>query len=335
MRLFSVVIPILNMEGFVRQVAGTLAAAPFGDLVEEIIFVCDRSIDGTEEKIKELQQNPVPGFPKIILVQPEVKRGHFQARYLGAKAATCEKVFFIDARVTLNRDSVLKLKSLAAQYPAMCANIDIDVNKNIFCLYWQRSHETIFGRTYKANQGINVIRAENYDQMRIGTTCFFCSRDHFVKVCEKYLGKRIYSDDTLVQKDLVALEPITLHPDFRVWWEPRNNLKAFLKHLYIRGPGFAEYHIFKKRGWLFWAFLSGLILLVAEITLLFLNPVLALIIAVTGLAVMALTAVPMAKSFREFLLIAPLHVASMIAYGVGAINGVKIVLKNKKAGTSV
>lgn len=324
-------IPILNMAGFVERVVAALSDGAFGADIQEIIFVCDKSTDGTEEKILQLKANQKPGEPEIILVQPEVRRGHFQARYLGAKAARAKKVFFIDARVTLTEKSKAILPAMAQKYSAMCANIDIDVNKNIYSLYWQRSHETIFNRTYKANLGINTITADNYDQQRIGTTCFFCSRDAFVKVCEPYLGQRIYSDDTLVQKDLVAIEPIIMHPDFRVWWEPRDEAKKFLKHLYIRGPGFAEYHIFKKRGWLFYAFLSGLLFCLGDLVLFFYEPFWALGLIALVLLAMASTTILMAKSIKEFFILAPLHTASMIAYGVGAIKGIWMVLKERRA----
>lgn len=320
------------MANFVERVVNALSQGNFGKDIEEIIFVCDKSTDGTETKILEIQRTRKPDEAQIVLVQPEVRRGHFQARYLGARAAKTKTIFFIDARVTLMDHSLKVLPQLAKQYPAMSANIDIDVNKNIYCLYWQRSHEAIFNRAYKANKGINVVTAENYDQQRIGTTCFFCSRDKFVQVCEKYLHLRIYSDDTLIQKDLVALEPIVVHPEFRVWWEPRDRAKAFLKHLYIRGPGFAEYHIFKKRGWLFYAFLSGIVVLIGVLWLLIFEPFWALSLIALVLLAMASTTALIAKSVKEFLVLAPLHTASMISYGIGAINGIRIVLNSRRNG---
>ncbi len=323
------------MASFVERVALAMSYGAFGEAVEEIIFVCDQSTDGTEDKIRELQKRQKPHEPQIVLVQPQVRRGHFQARYLGAKAAKAEKVFFIDARVTLNDHARLVLPRLADQYRAMCANIDIDITKNIFSLYWQRSHETIFKKTFTANKGINVITSENYDQQRIGTTCFFCSRDVFVQVCEKYVGKIIFSDDTLLQKDLVAIEPITVHPEFRVWWEPRGTTKAFLKHLYIRGPGFAEYHLFKKRGWLFYAFMLGVLFGLGELVLFWFEPALAVLVAVLFLGILASTTALMAKTVKEFLILAPLHTASMISYGIGAIRGIGMVLRNKMAGKAV
>lgn len=315
------------MVDFAERVTRAMSYGAFGKDVEEIIFVCDKSIDGTEAKILEIQKTRKPDEPRITLVQPEVRRGHFQARYMGAKAARANTVFFIDARVTLNEHAREVLPKLARQYPAMCANIDIDVKKNIYSLYWQRSHETIFKTTYTANKGVNVVTADNYDQQRIGTTCFFCSRDAFVQVCEKYLSQTVYSDDTLVQKDLVALEPIVLHPEFRVFWEPRNNLKSFIKHLYHRGPGFAEYHIFKKRGWLFYVVACACMFALGDLVLLFFQPIWAISLLLGVLILMAATTIFMAKSFREFFQLAPLHTASMLAYGFGALRGIYIVLQ--------
>lgn len=319
------------MAEFVGQVVQGLSVGPFGEATEEIIFVCDKSIDGTEQAILELKKNRKEGTPEIVLVQPARTGGHFQARYLGARAARAKTVFFIDARVALPMKSNQVLPSLVEKYPSMMANIDIDVTKSLYSLYWQRSHETIFRKTYKSNEGINVVTAENYDDNRLGTTCFFCSRDAFVRVCEKYYGTPLFSDDTKLLKDFVAIEPITLHPDFRVFWEPRHKLIPFLKHLGIkRGPGFAEYHLMERRGILFWAVLIGALFALFDLYLMFVCPAWGFgILAVVILLMMASTAL-MVKSVGEFLRLAPLHAAVIISYGLGAIRGIFVVLKARR-----
>lgn len=332
MKRFSVVIPILNMANFVERVADSLSEGNFGQAIEEIIFVCDKSTDGTENEILRIQKNRKLNQPKIVLVQPEVRRGHFQARYMGAKAAKADKVFFIDARVTLPPRTKELLPEISENYEAMYANIDIDVNKNIFCLYWQRSHETIFRTTYRASREVHEINGSNYEQNRIGTTCFYCSRDKFIEVCKVFDGKPLFSDDTILQKRLVELEPIIMHPDFRVEWEPRNKTYTFLKHLYNRGPGFAEYHILERRGWLFYCVLLGVLFGLGEIALLFVNPLLAITLVVLCLLLMASTAAFIVKSIKEFFRLAPLHAAVMIFYGVGALRGIWVVYKARSTG---
>lgn len=332
MKRFSVVIPILNMANFVARVADSLSEGNFGQAIEEIIFVCDKSTDGTEDEIRRIQKNRRPEQPQIVLVQPEIRRGHFQARYMGAKVAKADKVFFIDARVTLPGRTKELLPKISANYEAMYANIDIDVNKNIFCLYWQRSHETIFRTTYQASLGVHEINVSNYEQNRIGTTCFYCSRDKFVEVCKIFDGKPLFSDDTILQKRLVELEPIIMHPDFRVEWEPRNKIYPFLKHLYVRGPGFAEYHIFERRGWLFYCVLAGVIFGLFELGLFFVQPLRAIVLALICLFAMASTAALIVKSVKEFFRLAPLHAAVMIFYGVGALRGIWVVYKARSTG---
>lgn len=331
MKKFSVVIPILNMADFVSKVVEGLAVGPFGEATEEIIFVCDKSTDGTEQAILDLKKNRKAGTPDIVLVQPTRTGGHFQARYLGARAAKAKTVFFIDARVALPMKSNQILPSLVEKYPSMMANIDIDISQNIFCLYWQRSHESIFRKTYKSNEGINVVTAKNYDDNRLGTTCFYCTRDIFVRVCEKYYGTPLFSDDTKLLRDFVQYESITLHPDFRIFWQPRNQLIPFLKHLGIkRGPGFAEYHLMERRGVLFWAVVGGSVFALMDLWLMITRPALGFGILLGVVLLLMISTALIAKSAREFFILAPLHASVVISYGLGAIRGIFVVLRARR-----
>lgn len=210
----------------------------------------------------------------------------------------------------------------------MSANIDIDTNKNIYCLYWQRSHETMFRSTYKRNQaGIVHVTSENFTEHRIGGTCFFCSRDLFVRLSEKYMDAPLISDDTYLMADMVKEEPIAVHPDYRVNWEPRDTAKVFLKHLYTRGPGFAQYNIFHTRGLLFYLTMMGLLFLVLFAVLLVVKPLWGLTLLAAGLLALLLSTAVFVKSIGEFFRLAPLHAGVIMAYGFGALRGIWILWK--------
>lgn len=330
MRKFTVIIPTWNMGRYLPALFESIVKSAFAEIVEEVIFVCEKSTDGSEAVIAELARTQGSQRPTVRMIQPEKRRGLFMARYMGAQAATTEKIFLIDSRITLPPRSGAALPRLAEEYPAMSANIDIEEQKNIFCLYWQRSHEAIFWRTYKANRGVNTVTRDNYDQFRIGGTCFYCSRQLYLACSEKYLASPLISDDTFLLKDMVVTEPITVHPDFRVTWEPRDTWKSFLKHLYQRGPGFAEYHVFEHRGWLFYGVLGGAFGLVALAVLLILHPLAAVAVAGAVLAGLSLSTALIVKGPIEFLRLAPLHVGVVLSYGFGALRGTWVIWKKRQ-----
>jgi glycosyltransferase involved in cell wall biosynthesis len=328
-KIVSVIIPTWNMGRYLGPLFDSLARSEFSSVIKEIIFVCEKSTDGSENIIQEIISKNNSGI-EVRLIIPENRQGLFFARYLGAKAATGKKVFFIDSRITLPQRSANALKELVFTYPAMCANVDIDIEKNIFCLYWQRSHESIFKKTYQLNKGVFTVDNSNYDTLRIGGTCFYCSRDLFVSASEKYLTSKLHSDDTYLFKGIIKTEPFTVHPDFRINWEPRDSTKSFLKHLYIRGPGFAEYHIFTHRGWLFYAVSAGAVGLLGLLVLLFVNPLVSIAVVALALLLFALSTLAFAKSIREFFVLAPLQVGVILYYGAGALRGIYVIWKKRR-----
>ena len=66
------------------------------------------------------------------------------------------------------------------------------------------------------------------------------------EVCEAMERMNVRSDDTLVLRELLELGPMYIDPALKVNWEPRSNLKNFLLRFFERGPGFVEYHVFKR-----------------------------------------------------------------------------------------
>src|SRR4051812_36045134 len=130
-KIVSIIIPTWNMGRYLRPLFDSLARSEFSDVIKEIIFVCEKSTDGSENIIQEIISKNDTGVD-VRLIIPENRQGLFFARYLGAKTAAGKKIFFIESRISLPQRSALALKKLVSVYPAMCANVDIDVNKNIF-----------------------------------------------------------------------------------------------------------------------------------------------------------------------------------------------------------
>ncbi len=331
MKPITVIIPTWNFEKFLLPLYESIVNTDFKDLVEEVIFVCEKSEDDSEALIQKIIRDEAKVGRKVRLIVPEKRRGLFFARYEGAAAAKTEKVMYIDSRIVLPKATGQALCELVPKFSAMSSIVDIDITKNIFCLYWQRSHETIFYRTYREHKNVFEVNHNNFDLYRIGGTCFFCNRELFLKVSSKYLTSGLKSDDTYVMKEMVQTEPFFVHPDFRIQWEPRDEWKSFITHLYYRGPGFAEYHLFENRSWLFYAVLVGAMGLLLTTALVLFKPLWAFTFLATGLGAISASTFVLAKGPVEGIKLLPLHVAVVLAYGFGALRGAWVIYKKRKS----
>ena len=330
MRDLTIIIPNWNMGPYLKALFESIVNSELAAVTEEILFVTDKSSDGSESIIDELIRRHGAREPKVRMIQPVARRGLFMARYEGAFAARTKKILFLDSRTQLIPETARFLAREKDNYLGLMCVLKIDTNKNKFCLYWQRSHEAIFRETYRANsRGVTVVDSQNFETHKIGGTGFMCSRDLFVECSRPYLGQSLFSDDTLLMSQMVKYETMTVHPEFVLMWEPRNQTKDFLKHLYYRGPGLAEYHIFHKRGALFYAILAGALYVMLILSMLFVQPLLALSLTFLGLLAAMMSTVFLTRNPKEFITLAPLHAGVIAAYGFGALRGAWIVWKKR------
>jgi len=200
-------------------------------------------------------------------------------------------------------------------------HVDLNTRRNTFCLYWDRSHRRIFRRHFRDSEKPLVINSENFDSYLKGTTVYLCSRQTFLDACKKFLDAPLLNDDTPLMKEIVRTEPILLHPLLRIHWVPRESAKAFLGRLFSRGPSFVEYHVLTHRGLFFWIVILGLFWLLAEIVLLATHFVYGATALGISLALIAASTVFFAKGPKEFLRLAPLHLAVVFAFGFGILYG--------------
>lgn len=93
MREFTVIIPTWNMGRYLEPLFNSIVRSEFAGIVEEIIFVCEKSNDGSEAVIEQLRKNQGDSLPRVKMIQPNERKGLFIARYLGAKAAQTKKSY--------------------------------------------------------------------------------------------------------------------------------------------------------------------------------------------------------------------------------------------------
>jgi len=326
----SIVVPTFDAAPYLPSLHQSIVDSPLAKVAKEVIYICEGNGDNTDQVLAELAKtSPVPIRP----VRPAQRLGKFGSRYEGAKLATQPRVLLIDSRVKLTPQTAKAIAEMPEQYKIISGHVDIDENKNLFCLYWLRTHARIFRRNFDEAGDIIKVTPENFDNYVTGTTILMVDRDLFVNACARFAGAPMYSDDTYLLKEMTAKSPLIVHPNVRIEWEPRREWWKFLKHLYDRGPGFAEYHIFERRGWLFYLVMCGLLGLIGVAGLLFVQPVWALALLAAGVAAMFFSTLLFAKSIAEFFRLAPLHTLSLIAYGLGAVNGARVVFLARRAKT--
>lgn len=328
----TIVVPTWSASAHLAGLYASIHDCGLAEITREVVFVNDGSPDETVAVLEGLraQGRQIP----IRIITFDSNRGRFLARFEGAKTAQTDKLLFLDSRIVMPAGFGALLAGLADQFPSLSGHMDIDTSRDVFSLYWDRSHRVLFRRHYRDSKVPLTLVPENFDRYLKGTTIFYCSTSVFVETCRLYENTPLYSDDTFLMKEMVKTEPITVHPQIRIGWVPRDNAKSFLKALWDRGPGFAEYHMFERRGVLFWAMVLGILVCLGWVALAIMHPMLALWVLLGGLALLALSCIPFARSPMEFLRMAPLHAGVILAYGFGAVRGIFVIFGKRLRKTS-
>lgn len=307
------------MGSFIPTLWASIESSGLSKLCAEIIFVNDGSTDSTEQELQRLQQKH-PRQIHILTLASNL--GRYQARLQGATHATAARVLFLDSRVVLANDFGEALTQSAARYPNLVGSLEIDTSRNVFCLYWERSHHFIFSNHFEHSARPITLDPLNFDRYLKGTTVFLCSRKLFLAACKKFQGGENFSDDTKLMKEIVQHEPIVIVPSVKIFWTPRETLGDFLWRLIQRGPGFVEYHIFERQGQFFWIVTLALLFLVASTAAIAAHPEFFWRYLFFTTATLGATAFFFGKTVTESLKMIPLHLLVVGSFAAGVIWGI-------------
>ncbi|MEO1170618.1 MAG: hypothetical protein AAFX94_00995, partial [Myxococcota bacterium] len=261
------------------------------------------------------------GGPRVRLLRQESAVGRFRARLLGSEAARGERILFIDSRLELAEGFAEGLTDLARDYKAAMGVVEI-LPKDVFCLYWDRSHRVIFREHFDAIAHPFDLTAENYDRLLKGTSVFMCDRELFLKTCATFdADAPPRNDDTWLMRRIVDQTPIRVDARLTILWEPRRDTKAFLGRLFERGPSFVEYHVFEHRGFFFYAVIAGLLYVLATLVLIPFAPALALASLALGLLGASVSVFAFARGPLEAIRMLPLHLGVFLSFGTGILWG--------------
>lgn len=316
------------MSAYLPALWKSLGDSGLLDFVAEVIIVDDGSKDDTRLVLERLQNGPRGDLLRALHL--ERNGGRFCARIAGAERATSPRVLFLDTRLTLPESFGRAIRSAAERHPTVMGNVDIDVSRNVFCLYWDRSHRRIFRRHYEATKRELTLTPENYDDYLKGTGVLLVDRKIFLESCAGF-DESLLSDDTFLMKEIVAKTPITVDPRVRVQWVPREDWRGFLARLWERGPSFVEYHVFEHRGAFFWAVVAGGIVFVGLAGVTLVAPPVGLLALGGAVAAIAASTAFFARSPLELVKLAPLHVATVVTFGGGILRGLAVNVSRRRA----
>lgn len=133
----SIVVPVYNVEQYIRECFDSIAAQTYGGEIE-CIFVDDCGQDHSVEILEKLIAD-YHGEIDFSLVHHEHNKGLSGARNTGISRAAGDYLYFLDSDDTITPDCIEKLVALAMKYPGVevvqgsaMANTDwLRVNKDI------------------------------------------------------------------------------------------------------------------------------------------------------------------------------------------------------------
>ena len=314
----ALIVPTYNMKEHLASLWSSLQNAGLLDILAEIIFVDDGSTDGTTRALTALTGNQ--GNVRVLTLPKN--EGRFRARQIGAANARSERLLFVDSRVTLPEGFAVALLAVNQTVTNVVGCIDIDTALNVYCLYWQRTHEFIFWRHYRDTKTPLVLTAENYDRYLKGTTIFLCSRELFLQNCSSFGDSPPLNDDAPLMRSMAKDQPLVVHPSLRANWVPRGTLVGFLQRLWERGPQFVEYHVMQQKGFFFWIVVAGIVLLAGLGSVCVVAPRQGLAVFAGTVAIIALSTALFSRTLYEFVRMAPLHVTVVCICGLSVLRGI-------------
>lgn len=238
----SVVLPTYNAATWLPDTLAALrtALAEADWLDAEIVVVDDGSSDGTAELLAA-----DTGVPALTVVS-QANAGRFLAREAGLRAATSDRVLFIDSRVHAHPGSLAFLRSQLERSPELevwNGHVHTASGASPFSRFWD-AITFVAWRAYLKQPRLLTYGSDDYDRYPKGTTFFSAPRAWLLEAVEnfdsKYADLRYANDDTLLIRPLAARSGITIAPEFSCTYFPRDSARKFMSHSFHRGTVFVD-----------------------------------------------------------------------------------------------
>jgi glycosyltransferase involved in cell wall biosynthesis len=235
---YSIIVPVYNGADTLARCLTTLTSQDYPHERYEIIVVDDGSIDDTLAIARQ--------FP-VRLIELPSNKGRVVARNTGAQSAKYERLVFVDARVTVPPNflrSIEEINYLPLNPHVFTKSQGGGWFNRFFTLFRARYYSPYYPLTEEEAHSVPPILLQEKGWARLpkGTTSFACTREMWFAAQPERRGKHV-SDDTLILEAIQRQKPIMRVFTPSVTYEQREELGQALRHLFERGPRFADYYL--------------------------------------------------------------------------------------------
>jgi glycosyltransferase involved in cell wall biosynthesis len=231
----SIVIPFYNEGSNTRKsIEAIFEASASAMFPFEVIAVDDGSTDN-------FSQNNLP--EKTIFIKKN-HSGRLETRLRGMDAAKFQNVLFIDARVWVDRDSLINLQLLIEENPESRfwnGHVLLNSTSPINTIW-----ETLVGVGWKriARNETTKYGLSDFDRYPKGTGFFLANKsdwlEAFAKIQKNDNSNVPISDDTRLLREFAKKDEIWLSGKVSAKYFGRATFRGFLKNSYYRGQTFVD-----------------------------------------------------------------------------------------------
>lgn len=189
----SIIIPVYNTKDYIRETFDSVKNQSFDFEDLEIIFINDKSTDGSLDILKEFEAN----YDNVFLYNsPEGQKGPGISRNMGISKSTADYIIFLDS------DDVMNPNYVETVYNEISQN-KVDLVKTSFCVNFG---EIIFpvtqdlGRVEVSHDDISVLIDFNY----LEPWCTIYRRDYLIEENIKFIEKFNIHESFLFSIETIA-----------------------------------------------------------------------------------------------------------------------------------
>ncbi|MBN2788759.1 MAG: glycosyltransferase family 2 protein [Candidatus Delongbacteria bacterium] len=231
----SVIVPVYNGEETLEKCLNAISKIQYSKDLYEVILVNDGSTDNTE-KIAEK-------FEFLKIVDFKVNKGRLIARKTGAEKASFNELLFVDSRIEIYEDILLKRNEIGYS-PLIAGDLGVEKYSSIFDTLFYLIRKKIYSPYFpQVNYKDELwITSDNFFNAPKGTGCFFIDKNLFLDNLPEDLSKDS-NDDTKIMKNIVNDNvKILRHTGIRLKYHQRkdNNIYSWIHH---RGKIWADHYL--------------------------------------------------------------------------------------------
>lgn len=307
----SIIVPVYNEKEAVVQCLNAILCQDYPREDCEVIVVNDGSSDGTKEVVEEYN---------VRLINLDTNMGRIAAREAGARAAISDLLLFVDSRYIIQGKDFLKSMTLIGYQPLFPVAIEKKYDTPFHTLFYLMRK-----KWYKPYYPFDDypqefwIDEDNFDKVPKGMSVILIDKSLFLSCVPEEKGKMV-NDDTSLLREVVEKERILRHSDIKVTYLQRTGFWDVMRHIYERGPRFADYYL-KRGGRYRGAFLAGLSVAFLLIVMAVFWPKLILFYAIGLILLNILNALWLSESLYDFFVVLSLFPTVALAFGLGVLKG--------------